>query len=204
MPANLLCDALFHHCARLPFTLCIQSTADARQQCGSDRLASSAAPEAPFIICPIRYLRSVIRQSSGSEELKHLSASALGTLPKKVETHLCLCPLCSLRSGQFFLEPVISHPEKMTLSGTPDRDDGTHLGSMFRTSACISMFLLCRVLDIQHLLLFFGRLLFFSPCAELLTENWRVFFFFFGQKLLIRVPGRNIIKKSESSSSMIN
>lgn len=173
----LICCVM--HCSIIALDCLLRfafSTADARQQCGSDRLASSAAPEAPFIICPSRYLRSVIRQSSGSEELKHLSASALGTLPKKVETHLCLCPLCSLRSGQFFLEPVISHPEKMTLSGTPDRDDGTHLGSMFRTSACISMFLLCRVLDIQHLLLFFGRLPFFL-LAQNCSQKTGVFFF---------------------------
>jgi hypothetical protein len=81
----------------------------------------------------------------------------------------------------------------MTLSGTqskvfqPYRDDETHLGSMFRTSACISMFLLCRTTP-RHLLFFCGLLLFFSlRCmlvvgleitAELLTENWRVFFAF--------------------------
>jgi hypothetical protein len=105
----------------------------------------------------------------------------------------------------------------MTLSGTQskvfhlDRDDETHLGSMFRTSACISiMFLLCRTTP-THLLFFCGLLLFFSlRCmlvvgleitAELLTENWRVFFAFLPGNVSSMCLEPN---KSEKASSMID
>ena len=109
MPSNLLCDALFHHCARL--LLCFAfSTTDIRQQCGS-----VVQPEALFIISPShnlfwwkpQSLSEICHQTSSSEELKNLCLCTLDCQKKTSDLCLALC-LCSLWSGHAFWDLIFS------------------------------------------------------------------------------------------------
>lgn len=98
MPSNLLCDALFHHCARL--LLCFAfSTTDIRPQCGS-----VVQPEALFIISPShnlfwwkpQSLSEICHQTSSSEELKNLCLCTLDCQKKNQWSLLSPLPLLPL------------------------------------------------------------------------------------------------------------